>query len=461
MAELPKANLSGNVVRAAGLTMVLIAGALVSCSTTEESTAPVGPIVNSQDLSTISCPDVAGDLKGSSVDVPAVQERLGLLDQQWADAYQSLANAGADPKAVGATLENLAKQRRQTIAEISDSLHVAPGERSAMLDMAACSVKEEPGGFVSGEEITTLKGRNGKDGQREGNGLTRRDFIDITKVPSNAPARDSGKRGATGTFRSKCGNNANQRHLNADNVVVSPGEKAAAHHEHDYVGNTSTDFRSTVKSLSQSGTTCANKDDLSTYYAPVVRQLDSPPDRDANRPGGGRDLNSGSIVTPDGFDITFEGNPAGTVAPMEFGTKIITGDAKAFTNGPKNARALWSCTGFEQVQLKDKYPLCPLGSKVVRSLNFPNCSNGQTDSANHRTHTAFADGRGKCPSGFRAIPQLVMKITYSIPVGKFYAVDTFPEQLHKAVTDHADFIDVMSKSLMDQVVRCINSGQNC
>ncbi len=51
--------------------------------------------------------------------------------------------------------------------------------------------------------------------------------------------------------------------------------------------------------------------------------------------------------------------------------RIITGDAKAFTNGDANANASWSCTGFENRQLKDKYPICPEGSQVVRTVRLP------------------------------------------------------------------------------------------
>ncbi|MEK8169602.1 DUF1996 domain-containing protein [Streptomyces sp. M19] len=142
--------------------------------------------------------------------------------------------------------------------------------------------------------------------------------------------------------------------------------------------------------------------------------------------------------------------------------RMITGDAKAFTNGPGNANASWSCTGFENRQLKDKYPICPQGSQVVRTLNFQSCWDGRnTDSANHRTHVAFAQADGSCPNGFRAIPQVRQRIAYAVPKGSLFAVDSFPEQLHKPVTDHGDFIDVMPDRLMRKAVGCINSGRTC
>ncbi|MGM0364895.1 hypothetical protein ACNFRX_33470, partial [Streptomyces griseoaurantiacus] len=80
--------------------------------------------------------------------------------------------------------------------------------------------------------------------------------------------------------------------------------------------------------------------------------------------------------------------------------------------------------------------------------------------ANHRSHVAFADANGNCAGGFKAIPQLTMRLVYSVPtpviangqVKNAYAVDGFPEQLHKPINDHDDFISVMDQNLMNQVV---------
>lgn len=113
-------------------------------------------------------------------------------------------------------------------------------------------------------------------------------------------------------------------------------------------------------------------------------------------------------------------------------------------------------------QLKDKYPICPAGSQVVRSFAFQSCWDGQnTDSANHRTHVAFADENGQCQEGFQAIPQLKQRIVYDIPPGPGFAVDSFPEQLHKPITDHGDFINVFDDDVMTKMVDCINTGKEC
>lgn len=44
---------------------------------------------------------------------------------------------------------------------------------------------------------------------------------------------------------------------------------------------------------------------------------------------------------------------------------------------------------------------------------------------------------------------------------KPYAVDSFPENLHKPITDHNDFINFFNQQTMNKMVQCINNGQNC
>jgi len=227
------------------------------------------------------------------------------------------------------------------------------------------------------------------------------------------------------------------------------------------VGNQKNDAFATDQVLATATTSCTNGD-RSTHYWPVLRLRDGKNEKDVNAPGGGTEGNIGTILQPTSVQLSFRGSAVGKVVAMPKFLRIITGDAKAFTNGTANANASWSCTGFENRQLKDKYPLCPKGSNVVRTFKFQSCWDGRnSDSANHRTHVAFAGANGACGKGFKAIPALTQRITYKIAPNKVFAVDSFPEQLHKPVTDHGDFINVMSNSLMKQAVKCINSGRKC
>ncbi|MFI5836579.1 DUF1996 domain-containing protein [Micromonospora sp. NPDC051300] len=184
--------------------------------------------------------------------------------------------------------------------------------------------------------------------------------------------------------------------------------------------------------------------------------------------GPNRELpnNTGRILRPAAVLIEYRGNPVGKVVPMPRFLRELTGDAKPTSRGPANARATWTCSGFDD-RLSDRYPICPTGRQVQRVHDFPGCWDGRnTDSANHRGHVAFADRTtGACPPGFAAIPQLRITISYDIPrrvqLSGQYALDSFPEENHNPFSDHNDFINVNSTRTMQRIAACLNSGRNC
>ncbi|WP_181797004.1 DUF1996 domain-containing protein [Streptomyces sp. WELS2] len=428
---------------------------------------------------TVSCPDVGQRL--TNVPEPArqgVARELADLDRQITEAYARLAatrNAQAkDPGFVrNAIVGPLGEKRAATIDRIRIGIQRAGGSfDNALKQLAPCATRNTNQTDAGGGQQQNNGGQQGGIGGQAGNGPVAADFVDITKVAPNVQGtpRRTGD-ASTGTFTTRCGVNANKNH-NTDNVIVAPGVTNGAHHLHDYVGNQKVDAFASNRTLLRGGTSCRNRGDLSSYYWPVVRVQDGTRDFDQNADGGGREGNAGRILTPVQAEIKYVGSPAGKVVAMPRFLRIITGDAKTTTNGTANANAHWSCTGFEnKVQLTDRYPICPQGSEVVRSFAFQSCWDGQnTDSANHRTHVAFADpASGVCPNGFKAIPQLTMRLVYAVPppvirngqVKNAYAVDGFPEQLHKPATDHDDFISVTTNGLAGRIADCLNRGLDC
>ncbi|MGH4002346.1 MAG: DUF1996 domain-containing protein, partial [Pseudonocardiaceae bacterium] len=223
--------------------------------------------------------------------------------------------------------------------------------------------------------------------------------------------------------------------------------------------NLSANAFSTDESLHAAGTTCTNGD-LSTYFWPVLRNTDAK-GPDALVDGGGLDGNFGEILRPVSAQLQFRGNPTSQVTPLPDDLTILTGDAKAATNGDDNANAAWTCTGFED-RITTEYPLCPQGSQLMRILDFPSCWDGNNlDSADHRAHVVFPRRDGSCRSGTVAIPQLRITLTYDQPAGRNFALDSFPEQRHKAITDHGDFMAIMPEALLKQMADCINTGKTC
>ncbi|GAA2431714.1 DUF1996 domain-containing protein [Streptomyces lavendulocolor] len=476
------------------------------------------PLNAGQQMSTIVCPEVANGLPAVPDQARAeVDRELANMDTQITEAYQRFADQKEqiqqDPAfAQNAILNPLKDKRVAAIERIVIAIDRAAQRPDGLQSLAPCALRaddtaqvkdgndggqdggdqngdgqndgqnggdqngdgqndgqndggqdggDQNGGDQNGGDQGQDQGGQGQGQGQAGNGPVAGDFVDIQNVQPNVRNPRKLQGASRGTFTTNCGTNQNGK-FNPDNVIVAPGVSNGAHHMHDYVGNQANDAFASDDDLANGQTTCRNQGDKSTYFWPVLRLQNGQNENDANADGGGKDKNVGEILTPSQVTMNFVGSPVGKVTAMPKFLRIITGDAKAFTNGDANANASWSCTGFEDRQLKDKYPICPQGSQVVRSFKFQSCWDGQnTDSANHRTHVAFADGNGNCPNGFQAIPQLVQRIVYDVPQGSVFAVDSFPEQLHKPITDHGDFINVFNNRLMQQMVSCINGGRRC
>lgn len=293
---------------------------------------------------------------------------------------------------------------------------------------------------------------------------TDHDYVAFNGMPLPPFVPSAGPDASTGSFVSACGLNM-QHHQNADNVISSPRTPGAAHHAHEYVGNLSTDAFSTNGTLAAAGTTCSNGD-LSVYYWPVLRVL---PGQDgaavthqAGRDSEASDGNAGTRVPPTTVLVEFRGNPTRQVVAMPRFLRIVTGDAHAATaSAGALGRARWSCSGLPD-RYTQLYPLCPQGQQVVRTFDYPSCWDGRRiDSDNHRRQVVFPAGNGGCPRDTVPVPQLRLRVAYTVPPGRSFAIDTFPDQRRSPTTDHADFINVMPDALMHRVVACVNGGRRC
>lgn len=288
-------------------------------------------------------------------------------------------------------------------------------------------------------------------------------FVDITAVAATAPAPPTvGPDASGGSYAQDCGHNQ-EGHRNADNVVVSPGTAGGAHHVHDYVGNLSTDADSTDDSLAAAATTCTDGD-RSTYYWPVLRRTDrsSPEPHTAGAASGDPHGNTGEILVPETVTIEYLGNAWAKVVPMPRFLRLLEGDPTAATDGGAEAGARWGCTGFTGRTTTDRYPLCPTGSMLTRTLDFPSCWDGRgTDSPGHRSHVRFPSATGLCPHDTFTIPHLRVTIGYRPPPPRAFALDAFPEQQHSPLTDHGVFIGLMTDRQMAAVVACLNEDRSC
>ena len=273
------------------------------------------------------------------------------------------------------------------------------------------------------------------------------DYVAIAAVKDVEPGP-----AGVGRFTWSCGRNE-EGHLNSANIVVAPGIEGTAHHMHDYVGNLSTSAASTEASLATSATTCRNGDQ-STYFWPVLRT-------GAEGTGPEQFGRHGVIHTPSAVTLTFYGNPAGPVVAIPRFLRAVTGDAQAFTNGGARARPAFTC-GRAPDRRTAKYPICDRGDQLLRIYDFPSCWDGaRLDSPDHRAHLSVPDRSGACPRGRFAIPRLRITVAYDLPAGPPYLIDSFEDQRHSPITDHALLVYLLPDELTAQVVECLNAGRTC
>jgi hypothetical protein len=287
-------------------------------------------------------------------------------------------------------------------------------------------------------------------------GVPAADYVPIGSVPRGPAPAAAAPGASTGSFTEDCGRNAGGQHRNADNLVMQPGIVGGAHHVHDYVGNLSTDALSTDASLAAAGTTCTDGD-RSTYYWPVLLVTGAV----AGAQTGAEHGTAVDILQPSAVRVEYLGNAVSDVVAMPRFLRLVTGDPRAVTDGGAQARATWGCTGFPG-RTGTAYPLCPSGSSLTRTFDFPSCWDGRnTDAPDHRAQLAFPAANGVCPTDSFPVPRLVVDVTYELPPGVPFAVDSFPDQHNAPSSDHAMAVDVMTDGQMARVVACLNSGQHC
>ncbi|MGP4022039.1 DUF1996 domain-containing protein [Actinomadura sp. 3N407] len=457
-------------VLAAGGALMITAAGLTGCGQSADTSLSSAEGGAAQK---VACPDVRSRLPQVPASQQAAVEReLGLLDSQISAAnsrLKTLSGQGGPQLAQNAVMKPLQDKRTAVLNRIEISFQRAGQRPPGLAGLSQCRLAGGNGGDGNGDG-DGQGGDGGQDGDgQQGAGVVgplADDFVDIRDVEPNRQKVRPNRNASRGSFISECGTNQ-EKHQNTDNIIVSPGVPNGAEHLHDYLGNVSTDASSTDESLAAADTTCEIAAERSTYFWPVLR---------VREPGdlaeGAAEVdknNVGTPVLPSKVVLRYSGNPRGKVTAMPQFLRLFTGDAKTVSNGTANAQATWTCTGFTD-RLTDKYPLCPDGSNLVRFFDEPSCWDGEnTDSANHRDHAVFPEENGACPDGFQAVPHLTMALVYeNIPNTPpendddvRFALDGFATERHRPDTDHAGYINVMSKRLNAAVAKCINRNRRC
>jgi hypothetical protein len=208
------------------------------------------------------------------------------------------------------------------------------------------------------------------------------------------------------------------------------------------MGNKSTNFRSTYRSLRRAGTTCGLRADKGAYWFPAVYK-------------------NGNRVKPTDGDFYYRARtePLSAIRPFPKGLKIIAGDKNA--TSPQSTKVVgWSCfrsAGTEEPRMRD------CGQADVKFLvHFPSCWDGvHKDSPDHKSHMAYPVKKGDhkaCPAKYPvAVPELSFSIRLPFHNGRRVHLSSGP-----FYTMHADFWNAWKQRRLRRLVdRCLHGGIEC
>jgi hypothetical protein len=231
-----------------------------------------------------------------------------------------------------------------------------------------------------------------------------------------------------------------------EDPIVAPGS-TTFWHSHDFLGNTSVGPNSTVDTLLGQGSTCVTAFDTAAYWVPTLYH-----DGTALNPWFGNFY----------YRVNSPQDPA-KVQPMPTGLVMVAGSAGATAAQPTSVMH-WKCVGSPGVS--STIPDCG-GANLEMWLTFPECWDGQhLDSADHKSHMAYANG-ASCPADHPVlVPQLVFEIQWIVPAGGTNMVSS-DHAMNGTVqpgglTGHGDFINSWSPEAMQQrVSTCLRTAKLC
>jgi Domain of unknown function (DUF1996) len=185
-------------------------------------------------------------------------------------------------------------------------------------------------------------------------------------------------------------------HRLPDDPIMDPDQPGKSH-SHDFFGNTTTDAFSTLDTLLAGSTTCAELGDTAAYWAPTVYQ-------------------NGEALQALKATVYYRNVGADVRALQVFpaGFRMIGGNT-ATSNPLPGKMTGWACrkpNGLKGTWTQD-VPKCMPGQNLVFRVQFPECWNGQLDSADHRSHVARIRRAGLCPADHSIlIPRVSMTVAY-------------------------------------------------
>jgi hypothetical protein len=228
-------------------------------------------------------------------------------------------------------------------------------------------------------------------------------------------------------------------HMAMDDPIVYPRQPGASH-DHSFVGNTTTNAFSTLRTLRAGSSTCKRDGETAAYWMPTL-------------------LLNGQMIPPTGATIYYRRKTLAPLRAFPTGFKMIAGDRHA--TSPQGMQiTYWNCGGASSVPASTEVPTCPnaRGQSLRLHVNFPSCWDGRhLDSADHQSHVAYAV-RGACPASHPvAVPAISLIYRYPITGGSGVTVSSGGQY-----SAHADFFNAWRQGTLTSLVNnCLNALRHC
>jgi hypothetical protein len=153
------------------------------------------------------------------------------------------------------------------------------------------------------------------------------------------------------------------------------------------------------------------------------------------------------------------GGPKGPkVKPFPAGLRMIAGDDEA-TSAQSSKILEWTCGGGGPTS--GKIPSCSDPKQAIHaSLGFPSCWDGRhLDSADHKSHMAYAADDGTCP---RTHPVSLPKVSYEIDYPGITGGSSYELASGGQYSLHGDFFAAWDPRVENALVsECLNEAQDC
>lgn len=239
-----------------------------------------------------------------------------------------------------------------------------------------------------------------------------------------------------------------------DDPIVYPRQPGRSH-LHVFFGNTGANANSTPDSIANTGNSTCRGGTLnrSAYWVPaMIDTKDGTPLRPAE-----------SIFY---YKTGYLGVVPSTVQSIPPRLRMIAGDM--FNTSPSGPFSYTCHTSSSTTRASFSIPNCPVGGDIQQHVVFPQCWDGRNlDSPDHKSHMAYATGRG-CPASHPVpLPEITFNIVYPVteanaPLRWRLSSDNYSTSQPGGYSAHADWMNGWRADIMDTfVANCDRPALDC